>query len=89
MDDEFGDPLDDADYDSEIEYDDEFESSMKIKKEITFEEDYQPLKFGIKQEKMEIVLEYQRASNHKRFQHYIQLEKYFSQANFKLSVSHS
>ena len=40
MNDEFADPLEDDDYDSEIEYDDEFESSMKVKKEITFEDDY-------------------------------------------------
>ena len=57
MDDEFADPLDD-DYDSEIEYDDEFDASMKLDKGLDWKDDYEPLKFGLKLEKMMIVLEY-------------------------------
>jgi hypothetical protein len=70
---EFADPLDD--YDSEIEYDDEHDgyggSSSgdfdQYKRRIDFKNDYEPLKFGIKQEKMMIVLEYQLPSNQRRF----------------------
>ena len=64
-DDEFADPMDD--YDSEISYDNEFDDSMKPKG-IDFKNDYEPIKLGLKQDKMEIVLEYQKASSqNKRF----------------------
>ena len=83
--DEFADPIDD--YDSEIEYDEENDGygsssgdfdQYKAKK-IDFKNDYEPLKFGIKQEQMLIVLEYYIPSTERRFQHFIQLEKYFDQ----------
>lgn len=55
------------DYDSEIEYDDEFDKSMKMDKSADFKTNYDPLKFGVKQNKMQIVLEYELKLTRKRF----------------------
>ena len=53
----FADTLDD-DYESKIEYDVKFDASITIEKGLDWKDDYEPLKFGLKLEKMMIVLEY-------------------------------
>ena len=54
---------------------------------IDFQNDYEPLKLGIKSEQMLIVVEFQTPSNLKRFQHFIKVKKYLSADAMKMSMS--
>ena len=54
---------------------------------IDFQNDYEPLKLGIKQEQMLIVIEFQTPSNVKRYHHFIKVKKYLSNDAMRLSMS--
>ena len=64
---DFADPLDDDDDNDSIE--EEFDQ-YQIDKH-NFQHDYEPLRLGLKPEKLLIVLEFETPSNGKKFQHYI------------------
>lgn len=53
-----------------------------------FQQDYEPLRLGLKPQKMLIVLEFQTPSNNKKFQHFINVSKYIN-ANMTLTKSNS
>jgi frataxin-like iron-binding protein CyaY len=45
---------------------------------IDFENDYEPLRIGLKQDKLMIVINYQTPSNLKVYHHFIKLSKYIN-----------
>lgn len=45
---------------------------------IDFENDYEPLRIGIKQEKLIIIINYQTPSNLRVYHHFIKLNKYIN-----------
>ena len=53
-----------------------------------FQQDYVPLRLGLKPEKLLIVLEFETPSNRKKFQHFINVSKYMN-ANMTLTKSNS
>lgn len=73
--------------DAFAQYQIEHVESTSKKMTIDFQNDYEPLKLGVKQEQMLIVIEFQTPSNLKRFQHFIKVKKYLSSDAMRMSMS--
>ena len=56
---------------------------------VDFENDFEPIRLGVKQESMLIVMEYQVPSTYKRYQHFIQVERYLTAQSMQISISRS